>query len=284
MALNTSRAPFSNVNLRKAVNYAVDVPAWLRVGGLLAGRRTDQILPSLQPSDARSTRSRAPTRRGRSSSPADRTPRSRSCTRRRRPRWRAADPAVQPPADGPPAEAEAAAVRRRHQDGRHQGSGLRRVHDCVVRRLSGPVRLHQRAAGRREHPGRQQQQLLAGTTRPTTSACWTPPGSPATPGTRRTGSSTSTSCGTRRRAPTCWPATRASRPPHRELHLSPVYAAAVLNAMAVGRSRSGEAARTEGAGARRYHVYHCQAHGIRRLGVQPARPPLRWGPGSFPII
>ena len=45
VALNTSRAPFSNVNLRKAVNYAVDRPAWLRVGGLLAGKRTDQILP-----------------------------------------------------------------------------------------------------------------------------------------------------------------------------------------------------------------------------------------------
>jgi peptide/nickel transport system substrate-binding protein len=44
-ALNTSRAPFSNVNLRKAVNYAVDRPAWVRVGGLLAGKRTDQILP-----------------------------------------------------------------------------------------------------------------------------------------------------------------------------------------------------------------------------------------------
>jgi ABC-type transport system substrate-binding protein len=44
-ALNTSRAPFSNVNIRKAVNYAVDRPAWVRVGGLLAGKRTDQILP-----------------------------------------------------------------------------------------------------------------------------------------------------------------------------------------------------------------------------------------------
>jgi len=45
-ALNTSAGrPFANVNLRKAVNYAVDRPAWLRVGGLLAGKRTDQILP-----------------------------------------------------------------------------------------------------------------------------------------------------------------------------------------------------------------------------------------------
>jgi ABC-type transport system substrate-binding protein len=45
-ALNTTAGrPFANVNLRKAVNYAVDRPAWLRVGGLLAGKRTDQILP-----------------------------------------------------------------------------------------------------------------------------------------------------------------------------------------------------------------------------------------------
>ena len=48
MALNTSRAPFSNVNLRKAVNYAVDRPAWLRVGGLLAGKRTDPD-PAVRP-------------------------------------------------------------------------------------------------------------------------------------------------------------------------------------------------------------------------------------------
>src|SRR5918996_638815 len=45
-ALNTTAGrPFSNVNLRKAVNFAVDRPAWLRVGGLLSGKRTDQILP-----------------------------------------------------------------------------------------------------------------------------------------------------------------------------------------------------------------------------------------------
>lgn len=45
-ALNTTAGrPFANTNLRKAVNYAVDRPAWLRVGGLLSGKRTDQILP-----------------------------------------------------------------------------------------------------------------------------------------------------------------------------------------------------------------------------------------------
>ena len=45
VALNSSRPAFQNANVRKAVNYAIDRPAMLRVGGLLAGKRTDQILP-----------------------------------------------------------------------------------------------------------------------------------------------------------------------------------------------------------------------------------------------
>jgi ABC-type oligopeptide transport system substrate-binding subunit len=45
IALNTSRAPFNNVNLRKAANQAIDRPAMLRVRGAFAGKRTDQILP-----------------------------------------------------------------------------------------------------------------------------------------------------------------------------------------------------------------------------------------------
>ncbi len=45
VALNSSRPAFKNANVRKAVNYAIDRPAMLRVGGLLAGKRTDQILP-----------------------------------------------------------------------------------------------------------------------------------------------------------------------------------------------------------------------------------------------
>jgi peptide/nickel transport system substrate-binding protein len=43
-ALNTSRAPLNNVALRKAVNWAVDRPAMLRVAGKYAGKRHDQIL------------------------------------------------------------------------------------------------------------------------------------------------------------------------------------------------------------------------------------------------
>jgi len=45
VALNTSRAPFSNVGLRKAANYAIDRPAMLRTRGKYAGKRAQQILP-----------------------------------------------------------------------------------------------------------------------------------------------------------------------------------------------------------------------------------------------
>ena len=49
VALNTSRAPFNRVNVRKAANYAIDRPALVRVSGKFYGKRTDQILPpSLQ--------------------------------------------------------------------------------------------------------------------------------------------------------------------------------------------------------------------------------------------
>src|SRR5262249_17937378 len=45
VALNTSRAAFSNVTMRKAVNFAIDRPAMLRIRGKFGGKRTDQILP-----------------------------------------------------------------------------------------------------------------------------------------------------------------------------------------------------------------------------------------------
>jgi ABC-type transport system substrate-binding protein len=44
MGLNTARAPFDNVNLRKAVNWAIDRPAQVRLLGAYAGTRTDQML------------------------------------------------------------------------------------------------------------------------------------------------------------------------------------------------------------------------------------------------
>jgi ABC-type transport system substrate-binding protein len=44
MGLNTARAPFDNVNLRKAVEYAIDRPAQVRLLGAYAGKRTSQIL------------------------------------------------------------------------------------------------------------------------------------------------------------------------------------------------------------------------------------------------
>jgi ABC-type transport system substrate-binding protein len=44
MGMNTARAPFDNVSLRKAVNWAIDRPAQVRLLGAYAGKRTDQIL------------------------------------------------------------------------------------------------------------------------------------------------------------------------------------------------------------------------------------------------
>jgi peptide/nickel transport system substrate-binding protein len=44
MGMNTARAPFDNVNLRKAVEYAIDRPAQVRLLGAFAGKRTSQIL------------------------------------------------------------------------------------------------------------------------------------------------------------------------------------------------------------------------------------------------
>ncbi len=44
MAMNNARPPFDNVSLRKAVEYAIDRPAQVRLLGKYAGRRTSQIL------------------------------------------------------------------------------------------------------------------------------------------------------------------------------------------------------------------------------------------------
>jgi len=44
MAMNNARAPFDNVNVRKAVEYAIDRPAQVRLLGAYAGKRTSQML------------------------------------------------------------------------------------------------------------------------------------------------------------------------------------------------------------------------------------------------
>jgi peptide/nickel transport system substrate-binding protein len=44
MSMNTLKAPFNNVALRKAANWAIDRPAQLRLLGAYAGSRTDQLL------------------------------------------------------------------------------------------------------------------------------------------------------------------------------------------------------------------------------------------------
>ncbi len=43
-AMNTTRAPFNSLNVRKGVEWAIDRPALIRVSGKFAGKRTDQIL------------------------------------------------------------------------------------------------------------------------------------------------------------------------------------------------------------------------------------------------
>jgi peptide/nickel transport system substrate-binding protein len=45
VAFNTSRAPFNDVTMRKAVNFALNRPALVRQLGAYAGEPTDQILP-----------------------------------------------------------------------------------------------------------------------------------------------------------------------------------------------------------------------------------------------
>ena len=45
VALNTTRSAFGNAATRRAVNYAIDRPALLRVRGSLGGKRTTEILP-----------------------------------------------------------------------------------------------------------------------------------------------------------------------------------------------------------------------------------------------
>jgi peptide/nickel transport system substrate-binding protein len=49
LAMNTRRPPFNQVNVRKAVNYAIDRTEINRQGGAYAGRPTDQVLPPNMP-------------------------------------------------------------------------------------------------------------------------------------------------------------------------------------------------------------------------------------------
>jgi len=44
MSMNNEKAPFNSLNLRKAVEYAIDRPAQVRLLGAYAGKRTSQIL------------------------------------------------------------------------------------------------------------------------------------------------------------------------------------------------------------------------------------------------
>jgi peptide/nickel transport system substrate-binding protein len=66
IAMNTARAPFSNVKARQAANWAVDRPALLRTRGKFGGKRTDQILapqlPGYKDADIYSIKGANPTK------------------------------------------------------------------------------------------------------------------------------------------------------------------------------------------------------------------------------
>ena len=162
LVMNNERPTFKNVAARKAVNWAIDRPALLRTRGKFGGQRTDQILPPALPGFKN----------------ADLYP-LKGCEpdegevdlqRRRRHHPHAhdvggcgqlrADRQVQPRAGGLQGHPEAAAVRRGHQDDGHAWQRHRHLHGRLDRGLLRSVRLHQRAPGRQQHPGREQQQLL----------------------------------------------------------------------------------------------------------------------------
>ena len=163
VALNNSRAPFSQPERPQGRELRHRPPAMIRVSGKFYGKRTDQILPPGMPGfrRRRSTRSRAPIRRGRSRSPAAA---SNTITLiHTTSALRTAQAQVLKynlEQMGLKVHDEAAAVRGcALQTVGTQGSGLRRVRRRLGRRLPGSVRLHQRAPGRQQHPGVEQLEL-----------------------------------------------------------------------------------------------------------------------------
>ena len=163
LALNTSRAALGKVNLRKAVNFAIDRPAMLRVAGKFAGKRTDQILPPNMQGfrDAKLYPIKgADPAKGDSSQAGAKDNIDLLYTDQPDVGRPGADHQVQPRADRSERDPEAAAVRRRDPHRRDAGLRLRHVPDRLVRGLPGPVRLHQRAVGRAEHPACEQLELL----------------------------------------------------------------------------------------------------------------------------
>ena len=166
MGMNTARAPFNNVNLRKAVEYAIDRPAQVRLLGTYAGKRTEQILvpgiPGYKPFNAVSARRRQ-RRQG-------------EAGRRRRDRSAPAINVVHTTSTYSTNRAQVAEFNLKQigfkindqpapgdqllPGGRDQGHVVQPDHErWLVRRLLRPVRLPERAVRRPQDPGCEQRQL-----------------------------------------------------------------------------------------------------------------------------
>ena len=153
-------APFNNVKLRQAVNWAIDRPAQVRISGKYGGRRTDQILPPSMPGFIENNSLYAYKAANPTKAKAD----------RRRRFERAYDPhpgpqlgvehqpqsdhAVQPRADGPQGEdrvgPDLSAVLPL---GRQEDWELRHDRHRLAGGLPRSAQLHQRAPRRSPDPG-----------------------------------------------------------------------------------------------------------------------------------
>ena len=198
MGMNTARAPFDNVNLRKAVNWAIDRPAQVRLLGAYAGKRTDQILvPGIPGYHAYNVY--AIKGADISEGQAGRWLRDRLCPDAQR---RAHHELVlDEPCSGCGVQPQADRVQdqRRPDAGDHllpgdpdQGDELQLRHQRrLVRRLLRPVRLLQRAVRRPQDPGLEQQRLHVLQQCVVSTRSWiTPRRSPVQLAPRRTRSST----------------------------------------------------------------------------------------------
>ena len=168
LAFNHDRALFKGAKgtaLAKAINYAIDRKAMLAQGGYLAGKRTDQILPPglagfrdanlypLKGPDLTTAKKWAGEGRhqGRHDGRVLHLEHGLGSARR-------ADRAVQPEADRPEREQPPVRPCRADRQGRHSWRAVRHHVGRLDRRLRRSVRLHQRAAVRRQPPRCEQQQ------------------------------------------------------------------------------------------------------------------------------
>ena len=163
LALNTNRPALSKLAARKAVNFAIDRPALVRVGGKFAAKRTDQILApgmhgfrdaTLYPLKGADPAAARKALGGRANGEFVVLYSSSGALGRPR-----AGAPLQPEPGRLGRQAEAAAVCGHAEDSRHEGRRVRRLPAQLAGRLPRSVRLRQRAARRQGDPGDEQPQL-----------------------------------------------------------------------------------------------------------------------------